>query len=96
MAISADLEVIFKKLLRQGWRIEQTKKNHFLCFSPDGKHIVTTGGTLSDHRAISNIKSNLRRYGALLGLKATPSCAKPIRLGGKRACPVKKGWRRGR
>jgi len=96
MAISRDLTGIFKVILGQGWRIEQTAKNHFRCYSPDGKHIVTTGGTLSDHRAIANIKANLRRYGALLGMPKL-DCAKPILRNGRRVCPVpKKRWHKGR
>jgi uncharacterized protein YijF (DUF1287 family) len=96
VAISRDLNAIFKVIIRQGWRVEQTGKNHFKCYSPDRKTIITTGGTLSDHRAIANIKSYLRRAGALLGMPKL-DCAKPILRNGRRVCPVpKKRWHKGR
>jgi hypothetical protein len=96
MAVSRELNDLFKKLIRQNWRIVQTPNGHFKCYPPDGGPFVVTGGTLSDHRAVKNIRARFRKAGALLGMPKA-GCAKPILRGGKKVCPVpKKSWRRGR
>lgn len=53
---------IIKSLRRQGWRIEDGGK-HIKCYSPDGATIVTMARTASDHRAIKNLKSRLKKGG---------------------------------
>jgi hypothetical protein len=47
----------------QGWEVELTPNGHFKFYSPNGKDIVVTGGTASDHRSHKNFLSDLRRAG---------------------------------
>ncbi|MBA3300846.1 MAG: type II toxin-antitoxin system HicA family toxin [Thermoleophilaceae bacterium] len=58
-----EFKEIIKAAKEQGWRVEPTKKGHVKFFAPDDENIVTAGGTPSDHRAIANLISRLRRYG---------------------------------
>jgi hypothetical protein len=50
---------------RQGWRVEQTGKSsrHLKWYSPDGKAVIVSSSTPSDHRAIKNHLALLRRAG---------------------------------
>lgn len=47
-----------------GWVVTKTAKGH-LCFrSPDKRvPLIYGGGTPSDHRALANLRSMLRRHG---------------------------------
>lgn len=58
-----ELKEIVKAAEEQGWRAKTTKKGHLMLFAPDGINKVTASGTPSDHRALDNLLSNLRRYG---------------------------------
>jgi len=58
------LKKLAKKAEAQGWIVTFTKGGHLQFIPPDpDKSIVTTSSTPSDHRAIKNIESALRRSG---------------------------------
>jgi predicted RNA binding protein YcfA (HicA-like mRNA interferase family) len=57
----SDWRVFERELRAEGWRIEQTKKNHIKLFSPHGNCIVLASSTPSDHRALENVKAAVRR-----------------------------------
>jgi transcriptional/translational regulatory protein YebC/TACO1 len=60
----SDLGQLLKKAEEAGWTVVQGKRSsHYKLYAPDGKTIVTCGSTLSDHRAIKNIRAMLRRNG---------------------------------
>lgn len=58
-----ELKEIVKAAEEQGWRVKVLKNGHLMFLAPDGINKATTGGTPSDHRAIDNHLSRLRRYG---------------------------------
>ena len=47
---------------RCGWRVLQLRSGH-VQFRPPVGPIVVASGTASDHRAIRNLKADLRRAG---------------------------------
>ena len=49
----------------QGWKVERNKNNHFKFLSPTG-NIVFVSSTPSDHRALENIKRDLRVNGLVI------------------------------
>jgi hypothetical protein len=57
-----DLKKLIKAAARAGWRVEKRRK-HFRWFAPDGVSQATTSATTSDHRALKNIRGDLRRAG---------------------------------
>jgi len=58
-----EIKKIIIELRRQGWRIESNK--HWHAYPPNpSKRMVSFASTPSDHRAIMNIKHDLRRQGA--------------------------------
>lgn len=57
-----DLATLLRLLVRQGWRIEPTRRGHFKCYAPCGS-VVIAGGS-GDWRALRNSKALLRRHGA--------------------------------
>lgn len=63
MASKKDLAVIIKIALDAGWRVEQTKGGHFKWIAPNGIDFVFSSSTPSDHRALENLKHDLRRRG---------------------------------
>lgn len=62
MSLSKDTRKLVKEVERQGWRVED-RGQRWLCFSPNGHTIVTIHKTPSDHRAIRNTLSELRKGG---------------------------------
>lgn len=58
-----DMKRIVREAEALGWRVERTRNNHLSFFSPDGKHVVHTGGTPQDWRAIRNLQAQIHRYG---------------------------------
>lgn len=64
-----ELDELRREAIRQGWRIVQAGRHmKWYPVDPD-KPFVTTSVTPSDHRAIQNIKSDLRRSGLTLPQK---------------------------
>lgn len=59
----SDIRKLDQALRKQGWRIEQTSR-HWRYLSPDGRSIVVRATSSSDHRALANFRSCLRRAGA--------------------------------
>lgn len=57
-----EIRILLKLARSQGWRIDGQGK-HLRWFAPDGIGIVVTSATPSDHRALHNIKRDLRRAG---------------------------------
>jgi predicted RNA binding protein YcfA (HicA-like mRNA interferase family) len=62
-SVRKELKEIVRAAEEQGWWVDRTSKGHLLFYAPDGENIVTTGGTPSDHRALANLISRLRRHG---------------------------------
>jgi len=64
--MTKDLKPIIKALLTQGWRVE-LKGSHYRAYPSDPTvESVTFSVTPSDHRALKNIKADLKRHGAIL------------------------------
>ena len=55
------LKSLMREARRQGWRIE--KGNHIKWYAPDGRTLIVSGCTESDHRALANTLSRMRRAG---------------------------------
>ena len=55
------LKELARKAESQGWRVQ--KGNHLKWFAPDGRTLIVTGCTESDHRALKNTLSRMRRAG---------------------------------
>lgn len=60
-----EVRKILRGLERQGWRVTFGKK-HYKVLSPDGQHRIVVSMTPSDAHALGNIKSDLRRAGAVI------------------------------
>lgn len=61
-----EIKKILRQLDQQGWRIKDTGK-HIKAYPPDrSKRMVVLPRTPSDHRALKNAISQLRRSGARL------------------------------
>lgn len=60
---SADMRRLVTRLRRLGWRVELSRKHHWIAYSPTGQRCVFPG-TPSDHRAWLNTRAQLRRLGA--------------------------------
>lgn len=58
-----EIKKIIKEAERQGWRVEMRSK-HYMAFPPDKSHgPVTLPVSPSDHRAVKNVLSEMRRRG---------------------------------
>lgn len=53
-----------RKLMKEGWTITLTGKNHVKCTAPNG-HSVFTGLTTSDRNAFRKFEAQCRKTGAL-------------------------------
>jgi hypothetical protein len=62
MATTKDLMELIKQARSQGWDVHHTKGDHYKWVSPSGAFFFS-GSTLSDHRALKNIKRDLRVNG---------------------------------
>jgi len=62
-----ELRELARVAVSQGWRVERTGKHHLRWVPPEkaGKtgRVIYSGSTLSDYRAIRNIRAMLRREG---------------------------------
>ena len=58
-----DCEDVLQAAERGGWRVRQTKKQHFRLQCPPecGQHHLTMPSTPSDHRAMKNFRSAMRK-----------------------------------
>ncbi len=62
MSGKKEIQRLVKKLREQGWRVEETTAG-YMAFSPDGVTKVLFHKTPSDHRAMRNTISRLRKGG---------------------------------
>ncbi len=62
MSAASDFDKLVKQLKRAGWKVDKTTRGHWRMASPEGG-VVIASGTPSDHRAISNLRSQLKRAG---------------------------------
>jgi hypothetical protein len=60
--VPKDLKVLMDDATSQGWVITKTNGGHFKWLSPLGMFFFSAQ-TPSDHRALKNIKRDLRMYG---------------------------------
>lgn len=64
MVNSKELTALIKEAKGQGWRVEFTKSCHLRWSSPTGGFFFSSS-TPSDHRAVQNIRRDLRLNGFL-------------------------------
>jgi ABC-type sulfate transport system permease component len=57
-----ELAKLMKLALRQGWRVELTRKCHIKFYVPNAG-IIVASSTPSDPRSIKNLRSQLRAGG---------------------------------
>ena len=55
-----DVRAVLEEAISRGWK-EIRSKNHIVLVWPETNRKITVGKTLSDVRAIKNIKARLRR-----------------------------------
>ena len=65
MSTMKELRSLLNIATDQGWKIERAKNNHIKLLAPNGK-IVFVSSTPSDHRALENIKRDLRVNGLVI------------------------------
>lgn len=59
------IRVLDDSALNPGWRVVLQSNGHHLAFPPDKSiRAISIPGTPSDHRALLNLKSQLKRAGA--------------------------------
>lgn len=63
MKAMKDWKKLMKQARQQGWRIKPTPRCHYKWFAPDGKTILVSGSSTSDHRGLANHISSMRRVG---------------------------------
>jgi len=59
--INKDLKRQIAEYRKRGWRVEMTQRCHFHWYAPDGKTVIVSGGTFSDHRSFKNHTATLKR-----------------------------------
>jgi predicted RNA binding protein YcfA (HicA-like mRNA interferase family) len=55
-----DLKQQLRQAEAHGWRVQPTRGGHWKLTHPDGGTVVTSSSP-SDHRALANLKAQLRR-----------------------------------
>lgn len=63
--MNKELAKLMKLAIKQGWRVELTKKCHVKFYIPGGQ-IIVAASTPSDPRSIKNLRSQLRVGGLVL------------------------------
>lgn len=63
-----DIDEVISAALAQGWQHDRTTRGHHQFFAPNGRDIVTTGGTPSDHRSFRNFLSEMKKRGFVMGI----------------------------
>ena len=63
-----EVQVLIKQAVDQGWVVEKTKNNHYKWISPLGG-LIFSSSTPSDHRALQNLKRDLRVNGFITIVK---------------------------
>ena len=62
-AYKAEFQNIIEIAQAKNWKVETNNQGHYCFLSPDKQHMVFTGGSPSDFRAIKNLISRLRQRG---------------------------------
>lgn len=65
MASRRDIQELKKQAECQGWVVEPTRKGHYRWVSPNGVFFFSAS-TPSDHRAVLNIKRDLKNNGFIV------------------------------
>jgi hypothetical protein len=61
---SKDIDDIVRTAVKAGWRVEQSHGKHKVLFPPDPNQAqVVMPISISDYRAVKNLKSQLRKSG---------------------------------
>jgi hypothetical protein len=60
-----DLRPLVKQLKRGGYDVRQTKGNHWGVYAASGQLLVVFSATASDHRAVRNLRADLKRRGII-------------------------------
>jgi hypothetical protein len=58
-----DIEHLVRALGRAGWPVDQTGKNYYLVYRPDGTFLLRIPSTPSSPRTIRRIRGKLRQHG---------------------------------
>lgn len=58
-----ELKEIIKAAEEQGWRVQKTKKGHWMFYAPDGVNKALAPGTPGGGRGVENLIAKLRSYG---------------------------------
>ena len=62
MTVAKELKPFAKRARKQGWQIVQKSGSHLKWIPPQGRFVVTACSP-SDHRAIKNVRADLRAAG---------------------------------
>lgn len=60
--MASDLQKLIRLAKKADWRVEVRKSGHLVWIGPKGQKVFS-GRTLSDVRAVKNLKGELRRHG---------------------------------
>jgi hypothetical protein len=63
MSTRGDMRALLRGLQRNGHRAEVRRSGHVVIWHWNGKGRVVCAATPSDHRAMDNLRSELRRQG---------------------------------
>lgn len=58
-----EVNKMIKLASKEGWRIENSKGGHIMCYSPDIETIVTISKTKGSHKVVQDIKSDFAKGG---------------------------------
>lgn len=64
--MNKDVQQYLRAIRRQGFTVRLSGSGHYLCTTPDGKRRVSVPSTPRGCRAVTGIRSALRRLGAEL------------------------------
>lgn len=59
MNYNKEIKHLVDDLILTGWRVREGR--HLVCYAPNGRGIVTIGRSVSDWRAIENIKRDIKK-----------------------------------
>jgi len=59
------LRVAIKQARKRGWTVEKARRSAHLHLCKEGCGMIVISATTSDHRALENILSDMRRKGAI-------------------------------
>lgn len=62
----SDMDHVIREALAQGWQHDLTTRGHHQFYAPNGRDIVTTSGTPSDHRSFRNFMAQMKRKGFIV------------------------------